>query len=364
MIPYPFCRRGLIIEHVEGRLREHLLKELSPRFRPQNETSRLFHVALVFLGISNAGQDVNHNEVMLLKELSKYVNVVPIVSKADMLLPTEYERLKLQVRDTLKREGIYDFPPIVDLTDDEWVLREAQEVRSRFPLFTVSGHNVVAFASSAPSAQGNNQFASLGLLETGAASGSAGSPARLREYPWGTINLERDDWNDFHSLQKLVLRSFFEFLRVHTDRVLYSNYRGEQLQAVRVKRALASGQDPLQLLKTPTTAKTLSPSSKTQGNTLPTPTDSETSLQGGRDSASNAKPGLLIETSSPGRPDLPNGQSKDSLNDAVSPAEGADQKKGQKVKKGLSHKKSSEEGLTCAVVNVPSPSAVEYSQQQ
>lgn len=232
--------RAAIVEYVEQRHRRQFEKEQAREARKSKEPSRLFHAALVFLSATNHG--INHSELELIKELQKRISVIPIVSKADTLMPYEYEALKVQIRDVLKREGVIDFPPVVDANDEEWVLREAQEIRARFPLFTTAGYTHIR-------------------------DDEAGKQVRLREYPWGSVNLERDDWNDLFYAQKLIVRSFFEFLRVHTEQALYEQFRSE----------LIARSQPTELPLSPKSDTTI-PIAKiaiNNNSTLSTPTESE-----------------------------------------------------------------------------------------
>lgn len=232
--------RAAIIEHVEQRHRRQFEREQAREVRKRGEPSRLFHAALVFLSATNHG--INHSELELIKELQKRTSVIPIVSKADTLMPHEYEALKVQIRDVLKREGVVDFPPVVDINDEEWVLREAQEIRARFPLFTTAGYTHIK-------------------------DDEAGKPVRLREYPWGTVNLERDDWNDLFYAQRLIVRSFFEFLRVHTEQVIYEQFRSELI--------VRSQQTELPLSPKSDTTIPIAKITTANNSTLSTPTESE-----------------------------------------------------------------------------------------
>ena len=95
--------RQAILDYVEQRHQEQFKAQEERGVRPIRKKSHLFHAALVFLSVTNHG--INRSELQLMKELQSRVAVIPIVSKTDMLLPVEYEGLKVQVRDALKREG-------------------------------------------------------------------------------------------------------------------------------------------------------------------------------------------------------------------------------------------------------------------
>ena len=245
--------RQAILEYVEQRHREQFKAQGERGVRPIKAKSHLFHAALVFLSVTN--HSINRSELQLMKELQKRVAVIPIISKADTLLPVEYEGLKVQVRDALKRDGIIEFPSMVEAGDEEWVLREALEIKARFPLFTTAGHNSV---------QGED----------------ISKPVRTRTYPWGSVSLERDDWNDLFYAQKLLVRSFFEFLRVHAEKQIYEAFRSE-LIAKNQQAAVQSVED----------GTLLSPKSDTTVpmNQLNTPPESIASPSAGLDDIKKTK---------------------------------------------------------------------------
>lgn len=245
--------RQAIIEYVEQRHREHFKAREERGVRPIRAKNHLFHAALVFLSVTNHG--INRSELQLIKELQRRVAVIPIISKADMLLPVEFEGLKVQVRDALKREDIIEFPSIVEIGDEEWVLREALEIKARFPLFTTAGHN---------STEGEE----------------VGKGVRSRSYPWGSVNLERDDWNDLLYAQKLLVRSFFEFLRVHAERQIHEAFRSE-LIAKNQQAAVQSVEDGILISPKSDTLLSL--------NQLNTPPDSIASPSSGLEDLRKAK---------------------------------------------------------------------------
>ena len=195
--------RSTIVKHVEARLAEHFELEQSLHPRKQKD-DRLYHVALLFLS-SNGHTGFAQQELQLAKELQSLIHVVPIVPKADTFLPHEFSAMKEQIRELFVREGIQDFPAIIDLQDDEHILKDAQEIRSRFPLFTVAGKNET----------GKDEQSQL---------------IRLRSYEWGSINLDSDDYNDMFGLRKLIVRSFLAFLRHATVAKIYEEYRREVLR--------------------------------------------------------------------------------------------------------------------------------------
>ncbi|KAJ1932892.1 Cell division control protein 3, partial [Linderina macrospora] len=56
-----------------------------------------------------------------------------------------------------------------------------------------------------------------------------GTSVRGRRYPWGIIEVENEQHNDFIKLRQMLLRSHMEELKDTTDMVLYENYRTQKL---------------------------------------------------------------------------------------------------------------------------------------
>lgn len=56
-----------------------------------------------------------------------------------------------------------------------------------------------------------------------------GRTVRGRAYPWGVIEVDNEDHCDFVKLRQMLVRTYMEELREHTNGVLYENYRTEKL---------------------------------------------------------------------------------------------------------------------------------------
>jgi septin 7 len=61
-----------------------------------------------------------------------------------------------------------------------------------------------------------------------------GRQVRGRAYPWGVIEVDNEDHCDFVKLRQMLIRTYMEELREHTNSVLYENYRSEKLMAMGV----------------------------------------------------------------------------------------------------------------------------------
>lgn len=61
-----------------------------------------------------------------------------------------------------------------------------------------------------------------------------GRTVRGRSYPWGVIEVDNEDHCDFVKLRQMLVRTYMEELREHTNLYLYEHYRSEKLLAMGV----------------------------------------------------------------------------------------------------------------------------------
>ena len=61
-----------------------------------------------------------------------------------------------------------------------------------------------------------------------------GRKVRGRSYPWGTIEVDNEEHCDFVKLRQMLIRTYMEELREHTNGTLYENWRSEKLTAMGV----------------------------------------------------------------------------------------------------------------------------------
>ena len=187
---------------------------------------KLYHAAIVFIQ-PQRNLAISANDIALLQALQSRVNIIPVIAKADTFVGEELMRVKLNLKRTFNDSKILLFPNITDVSDDDWVIKEAVDVRSHCPFLTIA-------AKPEKSANG----------------------ARFRQYPWGIVSIDTPVTrnriataasnhslsinaaarvmeqaeccgNDLLPMQKMLIRSHFEFLKRHTIEKLYENYRTE-----------------------------------------------------------------------------------------------------------------------------------------
>lgn len=84
----------------------------------------------------------------------------------------------------------------------------------------VSQNNLAIFQGKIPFAiVGSNQ-----IVQT-----PDGRQVRGRAYPWGVIEVDNEEHCDFVKLRQMLIRTYMEELREHTNSHLYEAYRSEKL---------------------------------------------------------------------------------------------------------------------------------------
>ncbi|XP_030671719.1 septin-5 isoform X3 [Nomascus leucogenys] len=117
------------------------------------------HCCLYF--ISPFGHGLRPVDVGFMKALHEKVNIVPLIAKADCLVPSEIRKLKERIREEIDKFGIhvYQFPEC-DSDEDEDFKQQDRELKESAP-FAVIGSNTVVEAK--------------------------GQRVRGRLYPWGIV---------------------------------------------------------------------------------------------------------------------------------------------------------------------------------
>ncbi|MBN3289239.1 SEPT2 protein, partial [Polypterus senegalus] len=183
------------------------------------------HCCLYF--IPPFGHGLRPVDVEFMKALHEKVNVVPLISKADCLTPSEVKKLKDRVREEIDKFGIkiYQFPDC-DSDEDEEFKQQDKELKESTP-FAVIGSNTVVEAK--------------------------GQRVRGRLYPWGIVEVENQSHCDFVKLRNMLIRTHMHDLKDVTCDVHYENYRAQCIQQMTSKLTQDSRiESPIPILPLPT----------------------------------------------------------------------------------------------------------------
>ncbi|XP_034498432.1 septin-5 isoform X1 [Ailuropoda melanoleuca] len=183
------------------------------------------HCCLYF--ISPFGHGLRPVDVGFMKALHEKVNIVPLIAKADCLVPGEIRKLKERIREEIDKFGIhvYQFPEC-DSDEDEDFKQQDRELKESAP-FAVIGSNTVVEAK--------------------------GQRVRGRLYPWGIVEVENQAHCDFVKLRNMLIRTHMHDLKDVTCDVHYENYRAHCIQQMTSKLTQDSRMEsPIPILPLPT----------------------------------------------------------------------------------------------------------------
>ncbi|KAH8120291.1 cell division control/GTP binding protein [Phellopilus nigrolimitatus] len=188
-----------IVDNIESRFDAYLEQE--NRVNRQKIMDNRVHACLYF--IQPTGHSLKPIDIEFMRRLHAKVNLIPIIAKADTMTDEEIANFKARVLNDIAYHKIHIFEAPTYLNEDEEALAEQEEIASKIPFAIV----------------GSNQ-----LVQT-----PDGRQVRGRSYPWGVIEVDNEEHCDFVKLRQMLIRTYMEELREHTNAVLYENYRSEKL---------------------------------------------------------------------------------------------------------------------------------------
>uniref|UniRef100_A0A8C1ZCI1 Septin-type G domain-containing protein n=1 Tax=Cyprinus carpio TaxID=7962 RepID=A0A8C1ZCI1_CYPCA len=156
-----------------------------------------------FYFISPLGHGLKPLDVQFMKAIHNKVNVVPVIAKADTLTLRERERLKRRILDEIDEHGIKIYHlPDAESDEDEDFKEQTRILKASIP-FAVVGSNQQIEAK--------------------------GKKVRGRLYPWGVVEVENPEHNDFLKLRTMLITHMQDLQEVTQD-LHYENFRSERLK--------------------------------------------------------------------------------------------------------------------------------------
>ncbi|ANZ76573.1 BA75_03525T0 [Komagataella pastoris] len=192
-----------ISNYVENQFDSVLAEETRIRRNPRFEDTRI-HACLYF--ITPTGHGLRELDVETMKRLSKYLNVIPIIGRADSFTPSELKLFKQRIVSDIARYNIpvYQFTYDED-EDDEETIKENKFLASIQPFAVVASEEDV-------------------IID--------GVTTKGRNYPWGSVDIYNPAVSDFALLKSVLLGSHLQDLKDLTHDFLYEMYRTERLTSV------------------------------------------------------------------------------------------------------------------------------------
>jgi len=115
---------------------------------------------------------------------------------------------KQRVLADIAEHNIHIFQAPTYENEDEETIAETEEIASKIPFAVVGSDQEVDTPD--------------------------GRTVRGRAYPWGVVEVDNEDHCDFVKLRQMLVRTYMEELREHTNSVLYENWRSEKLTGMGV----------------------------------------------------------------------------------------------------------------------------------
>ncbi|GAB1599150.1 septin-7-like isoform X3 [Argonauta hians] len=204
-----------VIDFIDTKYEEYLNSEsrVNRTLMPDNRV----HCCLYF--IAPTGHGLKPLDVEFMKRLHDKVNIIPLIAKADTLTPDECRDFKKTILNEIAQHKIkiYEFP---ECDDEEENKLQKKLLKDRVP-FAVVGSNTVIDCN--------------------------GKRMRGRQYPWGIVEVENLEHNDFIALRNMLIRTHMQDLKDVTNNVHYENYRYGKLAPITAdgKVKISLGKDPL-----------------------------------------------------------------------------------------------------------------------
>jgi cell division control protein 11 len=142
-------------------------------------------------------------DIEVMQRLGKRVNIIPVIAKADSLSAKELQTFKRRINEDLEYYKIptFGFQSTAD-EDDTEIIAENKELKALLPFAIVGSEGIFVT---------NNKR------------------VRGRQYPWGIVEVDNTEHNDFPRLRYVLLASHFLDLKDLTHDELYENYRTQKL---------------------------------------------------------------------------------------------------------------------------------------
>ncbi|KAI7873043.1 Septin-type guanine nucleotide-binding (G) domain-containing protein [Spinellus fusiger] len=224
-----------LLKYIEHQFDLTLTEESKVKRNPKAVDSQI-HACLYFIDPSKPQLDTY--DIQALTQLSKRVNVIPVISKADTLTLAQLRRLKPAIlksiynqESTIPLYGIPEDEEVDDNNEDKENQKKASSLSEFLDQFDYEEEeeetqSLLDYLRRIP-------FGLISYEEdplTGKPLGTQDSSIKIgRDYGWGTINCLSDKDCDLYSLVGILLHTHREMLKAETTERYYEQYRTEKL---------------------------------------------------------------------------------------------------------------------------------------
>uniref|UniRef100_A0A1I8AY81 Septin-type G domain-containing protein n=1 Tax=Meloidogyne hapla TaxID=6305 RepID=A0A1I8AY81_MELHA len=200
-----------IVKYIDDRFADYLAEETKIDRSPIIEDKRV-HLCIYF--IPPTGHGLKQLDKAFMQALQDRVNIIPVIAKADTLTPNELGRFKQKIIEDMRKNNIslYKFHELDEKSQPHQNANDgsnsAQLELSKRPPFAIVGSTNVKEILVGGERDTNNK-----------------QRVRVREYPWGTVEVDNLAHNDFVALRDMIVRNNLIDLIEITNCLHYENYR-------------------------------------------------------------------------------------------------------------------------------------------
>ncbi|CAB11495.1 Septin Spn4 [Schizosaccharomyces pombe] len=188
-----------VVEFIEDQHESYMRQDQQPDRRKIIDMR--IHACLYFLRPVRNG--VRPMDLEAMKHISKRVNLIPVIAKADMYTRRDLALYKTRISQVLEYHQVNVYKPNMDEGDPVFH-RQIQGIINCMPFAIVGSEDDIRTPD--------------------------GRVVKGREYPWGIVEIENEEHCDFKQLRNILIRSCMLDLIQTTEEKLYEQYRQEQMK--------------------------------------------------------------------------------------------------------------------------------------
>ncbi|ORX63891.1 Septin-domain-containing protein [Anaeromyces robustus] len=206
-----------ILLYIENQYEITLLEESRVRRNRRFPDSQV-HICLYLIDATTASvaNGLTAIDIITIQKLSERVNLVPCLSKADLMTVKQLERIKKAIRNDIDEHNL----PIYMFDDDE---DDDQDIKDQNAMF----RNMIPFVLvNAEEVEVGDRIGIEYIEEDG-------KNILGRQYTWGTVDVENPEHCDFCDVKTFLLETHINELKQLTKDYYYESWRTNKLMEVK-----------------------------------------------------------------------------------------------------------------------------------
>nr|CAD2128344.1 unnamed protein product [Meloidogyne enterolobii] len=214
-----------IVKYIDDRFADYLAEETKIDRSSKIEDKRV-HLCIYF--IPPTGHGLKQLDIAFMKALQDRVNIIPVIAKADTLTPNELGRFKQHIMEDMNKNNIslYKLP--------DFDCEQQQSIVNGCSVLPTNGRSQSHQNTTKLESSKRFPFAIVGSTHVkevlvGGEHRATKQRVRVREYPWGIVEVDNLGHNDFVALRDMIIRNNLIDLIEVTKCLHYENYRMRNL---------------------------------------------------------------------------------------------------------------------------------------